>query len=271
MTTVAGSRPPTLRTTRPFGSSIRAESIKFWSLRSNRILVALAIVFVPLNAVLLSISLGQRAESPDPRMRISSVDAVAYLDSVLWLQLLIAVIAVLATTSEGGGRIGASFLAVATRLPILGAKVVVMGLVSFGIGVVGATAGQLLPHLLLSGTGVTYAADQADILRGVISSGVYLGLIAVISLAVAVIAENLIVALLVPLALYTIVPSLIASFGGEIGSRISGYFPTIAGRTALSAAENPGGLDGTTGFLVMVAWAAVAVVGAGLRYRFTDA
>jgi hypothetical protein len=270
MTTVTPSRPAVRRTTRPFGSSVRAESIKFWSLRSNRILVALAILFVPLNAVLLSISLGQRAESPDPRMHISSVDAVAYLDSVLWLQLLIAVIAVLAATSESGGRIGASFLAVPTRLPILGAKVIVVGLVSFGIGIVGAAAGLLLPHLLLSGTGVAYAADPADVLRGTISSGAYLGLIAAISLAVAIVAGNLIVALLAPLALYTIVPSLVASVGGELGSRISGYFPTIAGRTALSAAENPGALDSTTGFLVMVAWAVFAVVGAGLRYRFAD-
>jgi len=225
MTTVAPSRPTVHPTTRPFGSSIRAESIKFWSLRSNRILVALAILFVPLNAVLLSVSLGQRAESPDPRMRISSVDPVAYLDSVLWLQLLIAVIAVLAVTSESGGRIGASFLAVPTRLPILGAKVIVVGLVSFGIGVVGAAAGQLLPHLLLSGTGVAFAADPADMLRGAISSGAYLGLIAAISLAVAVVAGNLIVALLVPLALYTIVPSVIASFGESSGAGSPGTSP----------------------------------------------
>lgn len=271
MTTVAPSRPAVQRATRPFGSSVRAEAIKFWSLRSNRILVAVAMVFVPLNAVLLSISLGQRADSPDPGMRIYSVAPVAYLDSVLWLQLLIAVLAVLTATSESGGRIGASFLAVPSRLPILGAKVIVAGLVSFGIGVVGAASGQLLPHLLLSGTGVTYAAEGAEVLRGSISSGLYLGLIAAISLALAILVGNLIVALLVPLALYTIVPSVIASFGGDIGSRISGYFPTIAGRTALSAVENPGGLDGATGFLVMLAWAAVAVVGAGLRYRFTDA
>jgi hypothetical protein len=271
MTMATPTRPAVQFSTRPFGSSFRAEWIKFWTLVSNRILVSIAVLFVPLNALLLSTSLRQRAEDPDPAVHIASVGRLTFLDSVLWLQLLIAVIAVLAASSENGGKIGMSFLAIPTRLPVLGAKAIVVTLMSFAVGAVGAVGGQLLPYALLSGVDVTYVADGADIVWMSLASGLYLGLIAAISLGIMILVKNLVVGLLLPLALFTIVPSLIGSVGGEGGSQISGFFPTVAGRTAISAMENPAGLDSTAGFLIMVAWAVVVLIGAGLRYRFADA
>ncbi len=270
MTTSTSPSRASDRAQRPFGATIRAEWIKFQTLRSNRVLLIIAALFVPLNSLLLSISLRQRASDPDPAMRIPSVSNLAFLDSVLWLQLLIAVVAVLAASSEFHGKLGTSFLAVPTRVPVLASKMLVLAFVAFAIGTVGALIGQLLPYALLPAD-VAYVAESTDIVRASLASGVYLGLLAAISLGIAVLVGNLVIALLLPLATYTIVPSLIGWLGGDVGARVAGVFPTIAGRTAISPMENSAGLDGGSGLLVMAVWAVAVLVGAAARYRFADA
>lgn len=61
----------------------------------------------------------------DPRFAGQLIQArpMQFVDSVLWAQVLIAVIAVLAATGEyGSGQIKLSLLATPTRLPVLAAK-----------------------------------------------------------------------------------------------------------------------------------------------------
>lgn len=250
---------------------VRAEWVKFWSLTSNRVLILIAVLFVPLNSLLLSTSLRQRAADTDASMLIPAVDSLAFLDSVLWLQLLVSVIAALAATSENGGRLGASFLAIPARFPVLLGKLAVVGAVSFLIGMIGALAGQALPLTLLAGSGVDYGFESGEALAVSNKAGVYLLLISVISLGAAVLLRNLVLALLTPLAMFTIVPSVLAWTAGAAGEWISGLFPTIAGRTAISPLKNPAGLDAGSGFAVMAGWALALTVGAVLAYRYRDA
>lgn len=256
---------------KPVWGTARAEWIKFWSLRSNRVLTYFAVLFVPLNALLLTVSLRQRAEDPDVTNLIPSVDAVAFLDSVLWLQLLIAVLAVLLAAMENGGRLGVSFLAVPRRVPVLLSKMLVIGAVAFLVGSIGSVMGQSMPILLLADSGVRYEPAIGEVIAASAASGLYLTGIAIISLCVAILVRNLVIALLAPIALFTIVPSVLAFVGGEWGSVASGYFPTVAGRTAFSAFTNPAGLDAAVGFLVLGAWVLAGAIGAAAVYRFRDA
>lgn len=251
--------------------AVSAEGIKFWSLVSNRALAAVAAVFVPLNALLLSVSLRQRATDSNPAMHIASVEPRAYLDSVLWLQLLIAVIAVLLATNESGGRLGVSFLATPARIPVLAAKLVVIATLAFATGVIGALAGQLMPLFLLNKSGVRYDFSWSGGVLTALGAGLYLAGIGIVSLGIAVLVRNVVTAVLAPLALFTVIPSVIAWTGGEVGAHISGYFPTIAGRTAISALANPADLNGAGGFAVLGIWALIAAVAAALAYRYRDA
>lgn len=250
---------------------LAGEWIKFWTLRSNRVLTAIALIFVPLNAVLLTTSLRQRAEDPDTSFLIPSVEAIAFVDSVLWLQLLISVIAVLFATSENGGHLGVSFLATPRRIPVALAKAAVVASVVFVIGGGGALVGLLLPSVMLAGTEVAYNVAAGDVVGLALGSGVYLAGIALVAYGIAVLVKNIVVAILTPIALFTIVPAVLEWVGGDAIATLTGYFPSVAGRTAISAISNPADLDAATGLLVLGGWAVIAVTGAALAYRYRDA
>lgn len=264
------SRPPTAPG-KPALGALAGEWIKFWTLRSNRVLAAIALLFVPLNGVLLAVSLRQRAEDPDTSFLIPSVEPAAFVDSVLWVQLLISVIAVLFATSENGGFLGVSFLATPKRVPVALAKAAVIASVVFVIGTVGALVGLLLPSVMLTGTEVTYHAPVGDVVGLALGSGAYLAGVALVAYGIAVLVRNIVIAVLAPIALFTIVPAVLEWVGGDTIATLAGYFPSVAGRTAISAMVNPAGLDAETGLLVLGGWAVIAVVGAALVYRHRDA
>lgn len=257
-------------TRRGWGTLI-AEWVKFGSLLSNRVMTAIALLFVPLNSILLTVSLRQRAEDPDPGFLIPEVGPFAFLDSVLWLQLLVSVLAVLVATGEHRGHLGLSILAVPTRVPVAIAKAAMVALVAFAVGVVGAVAGLLLPLLTLADSMVSYAVDGAETAVLALSSGVYLAGIACVSFGFAVLVRHLVVAVLAPIAFLTIVPAVLEWAGGEVVATVTGFLPSVAGRTAISAMVNPAGLDAVIGLATLGAWSIVAVAAAAVAYRWRDA
>lgn len=251
---------------------LRSEWVKFWTLSSNKVLVGIGFLWIPLNSLLTTLALLQRAADPDTRKRIAAVDLYTFLDPVLWLQLLIAVIAVLVATNEyGTGQITGTLLATPTRVPVPIAKSLVIAVVAFVVGAVGTLAGMLVPLATLRDSGVSYTPAIGEVIGFSAASGAYLAGIGVVAFSIGVLVKNVVVAMLLPLAVFTIMPSLLESVGNEALSTVVGFFPTIAGRVAISSFANPADLNGVSGLLVLAGWGIAGVTGAAVAYRLRDA
>lgn len=251
---------------------ISSEWLKFWTIRSNVVLVAVCAVWAPASASLSSSALAQRATDSYPGRRIAVVTAYTFLDSILWLQLLLAVVAVLFATSEYSNRqIRVTLLAVPARIPVPLSKAIVIGVVAFLIGVVGAGSAQALPAALLVGSKVEYDSTLGEGVALALAAGLYLAAISIVTLSIGVLVKNVVVGILISLALFTIVPAMLGSTGVAALERAVGFFPTIAGRGLISTFANPAGLSHQAGMAVLGGWAVLGLAGAALVYRFRDA
>ncbi|MFV0432582.1 MAG: hypothetical protein ACK5LO_01165 [Leucobacter sp.] len=250
--------------------AVRSELVKLWSLLSNRILAAVAVLIIAGSGGMLSMS--TIARLTDPRFAGQRIEAtpMMFVDGVLWAQIIVAIIAVLAVTGEyTSGQVRLSFLALPTRLPWLGAKALVLAATGFAIGVVGSAISLGISALALPGTDVRYDIEASEAVMLSLGSGLYLAAIAALAVGVTAVLRHVVAALVAVLVLLIVAPPLLASVPG-IG-RVADYLPTIAGRRLISDFDSVAQLDPWAGYGVLLAWAACALLAAGVLLRARDA
>lgn len=263
------SDPDTMIRPRLLGA-VHAETVKLWTLRSNRILLAVSALVVIGSGGLLSASLVSRLT--DPRFAGQTIEAepAMFVDSVLWAQIVIAIIAVLAVTGEyGSGQIRLSLLALPTRLPWLGAKALVLAGTAFCVGVLASAASLGVSVLALTGTEVRYSLDPAEAVTLALRSGLYLAAIATLSVAVAALLRHVVAGLVTVLTLLIIAPPVLSSIPG-IGW-LADYTPTFAGRRLIADFDSIAQLSPWAGYGVLLVWAFVTLTLAGVLLRTRDA
>lgn len=250
--------------------ALTSEVVKLWTLRSLRLLAAVALLIIGGTGALLSVSLLSRAADPRFAGQTITVEPMQLVDSVLWAQVVVAVLAVLAVTGEyTSGQARLSLLALPTRLPWLAAKALVLAALGFLVGVTGAAISLGLPVLIVAGSEVGYAPEPAVAVGLALRSGAYLAAIAVLATGVAAALRHVVAALTGVLALLIVAPPLLSSVPGI--REAADYTPTQAGRRLISDLPTSAQLEPWAGFAVLVAWAAVALVIAGVLLRARDA
>jgi ABC-2 type transport system permease protein len=250
--------------------ALASETVKLWTLRSNQVLAAVALLVISSSGVLLSLSLRSRITDPRFGGQTTTAEPMQLVDSVLWAQIVVAVIAVLAVTGEyTSGQAKLSLLALPTRLPWLAAKAVVLGALGFVIGMTGAAVSLGLSVLILSGSAVVYTPELGETVSLALRSGAYLAAVAVLATGVAAALRHVVAALVAVLGLLIVAPPLLSSIAGIRGA--ADYTPTYAGRRLISDFPTFAELGPWTGYAVLVGWAAVALVVAGLALRARDA
>ena len=166
------------------------------------------------------------------------------------------------------------------RLAVLAAKAILLAALVLAAGAVAVFGSVLAGHLILPGHGFTAARGFHQVwlsygptLRAVCGSVLYLGLIALMSLGVAVIVRDPAVSIGVVLALLYLFPIVLAFVGNAHWQhRLERWTPTIAGLTIQattglrSLAISPWGGLGVLGI-----WAAAALVLGALAFRLRDA
>lgn len=249
--------------------AIGAEVVKLWSLLSNRILLLLPVVMIAGSGGLLS--LGMVARLTDERFAGQEIAAtpMMFIDAVLWAQIVVAIVAVLAVTNEyTSGQVRLSLLSLPTRTPWLGAKALVLGAAGFLIGVVGSAIALGISAAVLTHTDVRYeiAFGEAAVLS--LKSGLYLAMIAILAIGVTALIRHVVAALIAVLALLIVLPPVLASIPGV--SDVADYLPTIAGRRLISDFETVAHLTPWAGFGVLSIWAAGALVLSGVLLKARD-
>jgi ABC-type transport system involved in multi-copper enzyme maturation permease subunit len=156
------------------------EWIKLRSLRATWWLLACAVLAMVAAGV--GVAAGYRSHTP---VATAAQIVNNALGGAALAQLFIGALGVLAVTGEySSGTARATFAAVPHRGRVLAAKVAVFGLMSFGTGELAAFAGYLAGQAAISGSPVPPAslADPA-VLRAVLLTGGYLGLIGLLGVA----------------------------------------------------------------------------------------
>jgi ABC-2 type transport system permease protein len=253
-----------------FIGAVTAEAVKLWTLLSHRVLVIVALLTIIGTGALLSVSMQSRLADSRYAGQTVTAEPMQFVDSVLWAQIVVAVLAVLAVTGEyTSGQARLSLLALPTRSPWLVAKTLVLAVLGFLIGATGAAGSLGLSMLILSGSGVVYTPEPGEVVVLVLRSGAYLAAIAVLATGLAAAVRHVAGALTTVLGLLVVAPPLLSSIPGI--REAADYTPTHAGRRLISDFSSGVQLDPWVGFGVLALWAVVALLAAGALLHARDA
>ena len=195
-------------------------------------------------------------------------------------QAVVAILAVLTISNEySSGMIRTSLAAMPNRLAVLAAKAILLAALVLVAGAVAVFGSVLAGHLILPGNGFTAARgfhpvwlSYGPTLRAACGSVLYLGLIALLSLGVAVIVRDSAVSIGAVLALLYLFPIVLAFIANAHWQhRLERWTPMIAGLTI----QDTTGLRGLSispwgGLGVLGIWAAAAMILGALALRLRD-
>jgi ABC-2 type transport system permease protein len=234
-----------------------------------------------LAAVTIAVSAAAVGATHCPRNLACPVDpAKLSLTGIQLGQAVVGILAVVTVSSEySSGLMRVTLAAMPRREAVLAAKAILLVALVLAVGSVAVLGSVLAGHLILPGHGFTAARGFQPVwlsygpaLRAACGSVLYLGLIALLSLGVAVIVRDSAVATGTVLALLYLFPIILSFVGNEYWQRrLERWTPTIAGL----AVQDTTGLRGLAitpwaGLGVLAIWAAAAMLAGGLVFRFRD-
>ncbi|NMO52827.1 ABC transporter permease subunit [Actinoplanes sp. TBRC 11911] len=246
----------------------RMERIKLRSVRSTWWLAIAAVVLM--GAVGTGVGLGYRSHSP---VATAAQILNNSLGGAIGAQLLLGALGVLVVSGEyGTGMIRSTLAAVPRRRTVLAAKVAVCGAAALLVGLVASFAGYLGGQLAIRGTAIPAASlGDADILRPVVLTGVYLGVTALIGVGAGTILRHSGAAIGTLFALL-FVPMIVAGLFGEDGVAVGRFIPLLMLLNSIAVTSPvPGLFSGWVSALLMCAYAAVAILIGGVLLRRRDA
>jgi ABC-type transport system involved in multi-copper enzyme maturation permease subunit len=239
---------------------IRSEWTKLWTVRSTRwsLLVAtvLTIGLPALASTVISTHWGSR--SPSDQLTFNPLDPT--LAGAIVATLPIGVLGVLVMTGEySTGMIRASLSAVPKRLPVLWAKAVVFGLVTFLLMLPSVVIAFFVCQAILSKHDASFAWGHPGVARAVIGASLYLTVAAVLTLGLGTIIRNTAGGIAAFAALFFVIPPLMNVLPSSWNHAISPYLPGNAGTAITQLTHGSDSLSPWAGLAVFVAWAAASL------------
>ena len=260
---VPGARRP------GFGATLRAEWIKFWSVRSTFWSTAMLFVLGAGLTVLVCatsaewLASGEADESP--------LSFVTW--GLMFAQITAIVLGTLVVTSEySTGMIRATLAATPRRGSVLAAKAIVLSGTLFVVGTVTAFAGFFGGNFFLDREGIGIALGDEGVLRAMLGSGLYMAGLGLFAAAVGFLIRHTAAALSVVLALVFVVGNMAFLLPGTWGEWTAKLMPGNAGSgVATPVSFNPELLDPWVGFAVFAGEVALLTVVAWATFRRRDA
>jgi ABC-2 type transport system permease protein len=187
------------------------------------------------------------------------------LSGTIFGQLAIAVFAVLAITGEySSGTIRSSIAAAPRRTPLLLAKAVVYGGAALLAGEVISLASFFIGQRIMSGRIPTASLGQPGVLRAVLLAGVYLLIVAWISLAIGFAVRHTAGAITAIVALLLVVPGILSALPSSVQNSVGKFLPEqIAGGSTSAVVREAHAFSAPVGLGLLVLYATVALTLAG--------
>jgi ABC-2 type transport system permease protein len=197
-------------------------------------------------------------------------------------QAAAAVLAVLVISGEySSGMIRTTFMAMPRRWTVLAAKAATLAAVVIAAAVIAVAGSLVAGRLILTGNGITAAHGFAVVslangatVRAAVGSVLYLALVGLLGLGIATIVRDAAAAAGAVLAMLYVTPLAALVLGGEPTWQrwVERYTPTNAGLTILDTTGLHGlAISPWAGLGVLAAWAAAAILAAGVLLRLRDA
>jgi ABC-2 type transport system permease protein len=262
------ARPPACRRdeTVTFARIIHAEWIKFRTLRSSWLTLGAAAALM----VVIGLVIGYNASTSGP-LDTDLKEASAPVRGFLITQLVVGVLGVLVVTGEyATGMIRSTFAAVPRRLPVVGAKAAVFGVVVLVAMVPASFAAFYGAQIFLGPDGHGSSITDPGVFRAVAGVGLYLVLVGLLGSGIGWIVRSTAGAITAVVGLLLILPNLIA-FLGSRAKPLAKYMPSNAGESFVTSAPAADALGPYAGIGVLALWAAAAFVAAAMVVRRRDA
>lgn len=276
-----------------FPRIVRSEWVKLRTLRSTWWCAATMVVVAVLLALMFSAFLNRGGSTLPTALQEADTVAVITVGTSYFTQLIAAVLGVLVVSGEyGTGMIRSTFGAVPNRLSALLAKVLVLAVAMFVLGLVAvaltflATAGNLTGHHIYPHLG------EAAVWMPIVGSALYLVLVALLAFAVGALLRSTAGGIATVVGLLLVLPTLVSVGVGLTQApwleNLAAVLPSVAGgqlHTFAATAAIPAGsagrgaavqtadivLNGWGGLGVMIAWIAAFLVPALILVRRRDA
>ena len=188
-------------------------------------------------------------------------------------QLLVAVVGVLAITSEfSSGMIRATLAAAPRRPTVLAAKAAVLGVAGLAVGEVLAFAAFLAGQAALASPAPRATLAQPGVLRAVLMAGAYLCLMGLIGLGIGAIIRHTAGAIATVVGLVFVLPTIFLAFPAGLQHDVEKFLPMIIAENSLTAVKHVSpSLPPWAGLGVLALYAAVTLVAGGWLLARRDA
>ena len=252
-----------------FPDALRAEWIKFWTVRSTTwSTVMLFVLGTGLTVLVCATSAEWLASSEADESPASFVTW-----GMMFAQITAIVLGTLAVTSEyGTGMIRATLAATPSRGTVLAAKALVLSGTLFVAGTLTAFAGYFAGNWFLENEGIGIALSDDGVLRAMFGSGLYLAGLGLLAAAVGLLVRHTAAALSIVLGLVFVVGTMVFLLPGAWGEWIGKLMPGNAGSGITAPVSfNPTLLDPWVGFAVFSGEVAVLLLVGYVVFRRRDA
>lgn len=244
--------------------ALRSEWTKLWSVRSTWWLLAGTALSMIFFAPVLGGSLANSYRDDHSGSRVAVGHCVTL--AVVVVQLVVAALALMTITSEyATGSIRNTLQCVPSRGRVLFAKAAVLFPLLLVIGIVLAAVGAALSAPVLFEYGVF---DPAATAHTVLTTGVYLGLVAVFTLGLGAAVRSAVGTLTVAFIVLIALPGALQVTSSEALRTAAGYTMTVAGMNLLDGDTTQ--YSGVTAVIVIAVWALAGLLAGHLVLRRKD-
>ncbi|MFV2117853.1 ABC transporter permease [Streptomyces sp. Act-28] len=247
-------------------TKIRTVASTVWTLTSA------LVVTVAVGAGLSALTRARFEDLPEFERATFDPTVISFSGMVLG-QLAMVVFGVLVVGTEyGSGMIRTSLAAVPRRAVFLFSKIAVAGLPALAVGLVTSFLSFFVGQALLGEHRTSIGED--NVLRAVIGGGLYMGLIAILSMGVAAMLRSSTLSLGILVPFFFLVSQILSAVPGA--KEVARYFPDQAGSKIAQVVPNAMGQDpapyGPWGGLgIMLLWVVAALVGGYVVLERRDA
>jgi hypothetical protein len=252
---------------------IRSEWTKLWTLRSTRwALLAAVVAMTGLGMVIAAFRMGHWTHlSPHERATYDPIDNG--VGGYHLAQLAIGVLGVLVISGEyATGMIRSSLMAVPHRLPVLWAKALVFGAVTFVLMLASSFASFAGVQAIVSQRHLQASLGSSHALRAVIGTALFLTVLGVLAVGLGCLVRSTAGGISTLVGLLFVLPGITAILPSNLADAISPYLPLNAGfAVATSTFENSHHLAPWAGFGLFCGYAAAAIAAAAVALIRRDA
>ncbi|BBH18392.1 ABC transporter permease [Nocardioides baekrokdamisoli] len=244
-----------------FPRILRAEWIKFRTLRSTWITYAVALVLSLGIGALVSFGHGQEVHNHPDRHEL--FDPVIFTQTGVFLaQLAIGVMGVMSVTGEyATGMIRASMTAVPKRTPVLLAKVVIFALVTVIVSLVMTFGAFFIGQAILAQWNMNGSLSSPGAVRGLLGATYYVTIVGLIGLGLGFLIRNTAGAIASVVGLVFVLPIIVSFLPSSWSQHIGKFLPSnIAGHLIETVGTSDSVLTRPVAVAVLAAYALLAIV-----------